>query len=63
MNKEIELSRDIEDNPHTARFAGGRFMPYEPVSDITKEYSVPDCCIRTPRVPSMTIDDYIERLK
>ena len=63
MNRGIELFKDIKDNPKTERFDGAHFMLYEPVSDINEEYSVSNYCISTPPVSSMTIDDYIERLK
>jgi len=63
MNKGLELFRDIKDNPKTQGFGSDRSMLHEPVSDINKEYSVPDYCISAPPIPSMTIDDYIERLK
>ena len=63
MNKGIELFRDIKDNPKTEGFDSNGFILHDPVSDINREYSVSDYCISTPSVPSMTIDDYLERLK
>ena len=61
MNKGIELFRDIKDNPKTQ--GGNSDRLYEPVSDINKEYSVSDYCMSAPPISSMTIDDYLERLK
>ena len=59
MNSRIEL----EDIPVTQGFDSERYRLYEPASDLNREYPVSDYRIGTPRVPSMTIDDYIERLK
>jgi hypothetical protein len=63
MNKGIELFRYIRNNPKPMGFDSARYILYEPVSDINKEYPVSDYGISIPPVPSMTIDDYLERLK
>ncbi|MGO9147938.1 MAG: hypothetical protein ACLQDF_16390 [Desulfomonilia bacterium] len=63
MNNGIELFKDVKDNPINQGFDSKRSRLYEPVSDRNKEYSVSDYGISTPPVPSMTIDDYLERLK
>jgi hypothetical protein len=63
MNKGIEFPKDIKDNPKAEGFNSNRFMLHGAISDINKVYSVSDYCSRTPSEPSMTIDNYFERLK
>jgi hypothetical protein len=63
MNKEIEIFNDIKDNSKTERFNSNHFILHDAISDINKEYFVSDYCSRAPSEPSMTIDNYFERLK
>ncbi|HVN71166.1 MAG TPA: hypothetical protein VMU10_04010 [Desulfomonilia bacterium] len=63
MEKEIKMLSELINDSKTCRYEDGHVVQYNRTSDMNKEYPVSDYPITTPPVPSMTIDDYFERLK
>lgn len=63
MNEGMELYRDIKSTSKTEESDNSLYRPYHAISGMNRGYSVSDYCISISSVPSMTIDDYLERLK